>query len=138
MRKIFTKITSLALALLVLFSTMSFKVEKHFCGDFLVDISYFGNADSCGAKTELGCDNPTSIKKKSCCKDEIHKIEGQDEIRKSSDDNLNFKTKNVIAIFVVSYVNLFKKLHNKIVPHKNYFPPNLTLNFQVLYETFIL
>jgi len=48
MKRSFTKITSSLLALLVLLSTLSFTVESHYCGDFLVDVSYVGQADGCG------------------------------------------------------------------------------------------
>lgn len=138
MKQFFTKISSFTLALIVLFSTMSFTVEKHFCGDFLVDVSYFGNADSCATEMQTDCDNTTSIKKKSCCKDELQQIEGQDEIRKSSFEDLDIETKKFVAVFVASYINLFKELHNKVIPYKNYSPPYLAFNFQTLYEVFIL
>ena len=74
MKKSFSKIASFLLALLVLFSTFSFTVEKHFCGEFLMDVSFIGHADDCGMDMEN-----VSAKKKNCCKDEVHHIEGQDE-----------------------------------------------------------
>ncbi|WP_431167901.1 HYC_CC_PP family protein [Tenacibaculum halocynthiae] len=47
MKSLLYKISSLLLALLLVFSTTSFTVEKHFCGVFLIDVSFLGNADSC-------------------------------------------------------------------------------------------
>ena len=40
MREVFRKIASVSVALLVLFSTMSFSVDMHYCGDHLVDFSF--------------------------------------------------------------------------------------------------
>lgn len=137
MKQFLTKISSFTLALLVLFSTFSFTVEKHFCHGNLVDIAYFGNPEKCG-DAHKSCDLPSVIEKNNCCKDEIEKIEGQDEIRTSSFEDLDFETQKFIVSFVTSYVNLFEALHNKVVPHKNYTPPNLKLNFQTLFEVFIL
>ncbi len=63
------KIFSMLLALLVLFSTVSFTIEKHFCGDVLVDVSVFAEAQKCGMEAlEMATRN---LAKKSCCKDEV-------------------------------------------------------------------
>tara|TARA_R110002033_G_scaffold155892_1_gene192145 strand:+ start:131 stop:289 length:159 start_codon:yes stop_codon:yes gene_type:complete len=42
----FYKIASFLMALLVLFSTFSFTVDKHFCGNTLVDTAVFGKGES--------------------------------------------------------------------------------------------
>lgn len=137
MKQFFTKISSFILALLVLFSTFSFIVEKHFCHDSLVDVSYFSTSRGC-SEIEENRDLLSVIKEKKCCKNEITKIDGQDEIKNSSFDDLDLKTQKFIVSFAVSYINLFEELHNNVIPHKNYFPPNLTINFQTLYEVFII
>ena len=49
--KIPHKIFSVTLALLVLMSTLSFTVEKHFCGDVLVDVSVFTETQKCGMES---------------------------------------------------------------------------------------
>ena len=72
--KVLKKITSFSLALLVLASTLSFTVDQHYCGDFLVDISFTGDADGCGmnmAKTTMN----------NCCSDEEISFEGQDDLQ---------------------------------------------------------
>lgn len=137
MKHLTVKISSSILAFLVLFSTLSFAVEKHFCHDFLVDVSYFGNSKGCG-ESNKSCDLPSVVEENNCCKDEITKIDGQDEIRKSSFEDLDFETQKFVVSFAISYLNLYKELHDKVIPHKNYYPPNLTFNFQTLFEIFIL
>lgn len=138
--KFFKKISSVLLAFLVLLSTFSFTVEKHFCGDFLVDVSYFGNADDCGKDMSSdSCDaEKQQVKKKSCCKDEVEKIQGQNQLQKSSVEKISFEKQQFVLAFVVSYYNLFNNLSEQVVLHKNYSPPNLVADIQVLYEVFII
>ena len=50
-----------------------------------MDVSFIGHADGCGMDMEK-----VSAKKKSCCKDEVHHIEGQDELQQTSVDEFNF------------------------------------------------
>ena len=134
MKSIFTKIASCTLAFLVLFSTFSFTVEKHYCGDFLVDVSYLGKAERCGMKI----DSKDVIKKKNCCKDEVYKVEGQDKLQLGS--NIKFDTKNqeFLTVFLVSYNDLFKVFSKKTILQKTYYPPDIIKDIQVIQEVFII
>ncbi|WP_282136528.1 HYC_CC_PP family protein [Seonamhaeicola maritimus] len=122
---------SVALALLVLFSTVSFTIEKHFCGDILVDMSFFTEADKCAMESE------EIALKKSCCKDEIDVVEGQNELILSYYD-LDFEQLQFITPYVYSYVNLFEGAPKKIIPHKGYSPPNLVKDICVLDQVFLI
>ncbi|WP_430886768.1 HYC_CC_PP family protein [Jejuia spongiicola] len=128
----FHKTFSVLLTLLVLFSTVSFTIEKHYCGDVLVDVSVFVEAEKCEMEAlEI-------LQKKTCCKDEINVIQGQDELKFSSFDDLEFEQQLFLASFIYSYVNFFEGLSQQIVPHKNYSPPNLVRDIQVLNDTFLI
>ncbi|MEE9406855.1 MAG: hypothetical protein V3V28_02145 [Polaribacter sp.] len=134
MQHVFTKITSTLLAFLVLFSTFSFTVEKHYCGEFLVDVSYVGEAEGCDMKM----DKTSVTKKKNCCKDEIHKIEGQDELQQISIDKIDFKKQQFLAAFFVSYSNLFIEITSNQNLYKDFSPPDIPLDYQVLHQTFLI
>lgn len=138
MKQFFTKISSFILAFLVFFSTLSFTVEKHFCGGFLVDISYFGNSQGCAGEGEEDCDNPEVIAKKNCCKDEIQQIKGQDKLQKSSVEKITLQKVQFLLAFVTSYNNLFAISQKQIVPNQHYFPPEVVDDLQVLHEVFII
>ena len=134
MKQFFVKISSFLFALLVLFSTFSFTVEKHYCGDFLMDVSFTGNAKDCGMDMEA----KALKKKKSCCKDEMHKVEGQDELQLTSLDKITFEKQQFLTAFFYSYQNLFfiekpKKVFQKIFP-----PPETYYNYQVTYQSFLI
>ncbi len=124
------------LALLVLFSTVSFTIEKHFCGDVLVDISIFTEVDKCAMEAyEVALEK---ITKKPCCKDVIDVIEGQNELKFSSFEDLDFEQQQFIASYTYAYISLFEGRPKLTVPHKNYSPPNLVTDIQVLDQVFII
>jgi len=133
MKQRFSNIASFLLALLVLFSTFSFKVEKHFCGEFLMDISFIGDADDCGMHMEK-----VSAKKKNCCKDEVHYIEGQDELQQTSVDEFNFSKQQFLVCFYVSYIDLFIENESKKTTYKDSSPPDIPIDYQVLYQSFLI
>jgi len=119
------------MAILVLFSTVSFTVEKHFCGDHLVDMAIFSTAKKCGNSME-------KTTYKSCCKDEVEVVQGQDELKFSSFEDLNLDQQIFIAAFIYSYSNLFQSLPKQIIPFKDYSPPNLVFDIQVLDQIFLI
>ena len=120
------------LALLVLFSTVSFTVEKHYCGDVLVDISVFSEVEKCGMEAmEI-------LQKKTCCKDEVNVVEGQDELKVSSFEDLDFEEQLFITVFTFAYINGFESLPKQTISHKDYSPPNLVYDIQVLDQVFII
>ncbi|NMH89791.1 hypothetical protein HHX25_19980 [Flavivirga sp. Y03] len=124
------------MALLVMFSTVSFTIEKHFCGDVLIDISIFTEADKCAMEAyEVALEK---ITKKSCCKDVIDVVEGQNKLKFSSFEDLDFEQQQFIASYTCAYINLFKGLPKVTIPHKDYSPPNLVTDIQVLDQVFII
>ena len=126
----------MTLALLMLVSTMSFTIERHYCGDILVDIALFSQVQKCGMEsTEI--EMPT-IAKKMCCKDTIDLLQGQDELNLITFNNLDFDQQVFITTYAYSYVSLFQNLPKQIIPHKDYSPPNLISDIQVLDQVFII
>jgi hypothetical protein len=123
---------SIVLALLVLISTVSFTIEKHFCGDTLIDVSVFTDAEKCAMEAiEM-------LQKKTCCKDEINVIQGQDELKFSNFEDLEFQQQQFLAAFTFSYINIFEGLPKQTILHKDYSPPNLVTDIQVLDQVFII
>ncbi|SFZ91008.1 hypothetical protein SAMN05428642_1011336 [Flaviramulus basaltis] len=120
------------LALLVLFSTVSFTVEKHYCGDILVDVSVFTDAEKCPME------HLEILQKKTCCKHEIDVVLGQNELKFSSFEDLVFSQQFFFTTFTYTFGDFFKSLPKKIIPHKDYSPPNLIADIQVLDQVFII
>ncbi|RAV30873.1 HYC_CC_PP family protein [Sinomicrobium soli] len=141
MKKAFFKIASFLLAFLVLFSTVSFTVEKHFCGDFLVDTALFSGADSCGMVAGYGqsmkIQDTCTVTKTSCCSDEIALIQGQDTLQKATSMELQHQFVFVQA-FVYTYLDLFEGLEENVIPFGDYAPPLVVRDIQVLHDTFLI
>ena len=130
------KTISVIMAFVVLCSTLSFTIEKHFCGDFLIATSIFSEVDKCAQEAfEL---EQEAITKKPCCKDVVDLIKGQDELQNKSFDDLEFQQQVFLEAFAYSYINLFEGLPQLIVPHKGYSPPNLVYDIQVLDEVYLI
>ncbi|MDT8416696.1 MAG: hypothetical protein RQ864_02705 [Lutibacter sp.] len=125
------------LAALVLFSSVSFTVEKHLCGGQVFSESFFGNAEKCGMDDGLckADNNNLSVSKKSCCEDEIQFINGS-IFKKEPTVKLNNKQQQDLAVFVLIEPVLFSQKENKSIHFKNYFPPPNTHNFNILYQVF--
>lgn len=134
MKHFVKKITSLALAFLVLFSTFSFTVEKHYCGEFLMDVSFMGDADDCGMNME----KVAKTTKKNCCKDEVHQIEGQDELQQFSFTDFDLEKQQFVVAFVAFYQTLFIDKSDKKESYKDFSPPDIPIDYQVLFQTFII
>lgn len=125
---------STALTLLVLFSTFSFTVEKHYCGNTLVDIAVFSEAKGCGMETAS-----MAKAKKPCCKDTVDLIEGQDELNIVSFDDLEFSTQLFVSSYIyTAFVSFFESLPKQIIPHKEYSPPNIIYDIQLLDAVFLI
>ena len=127
---------SVILALFVLFSTVSFTIEKHYCGDILVDVSVFSEAQTCAMGISDKSQGTTV--KNTCCKDEIKFVKGQNELKVSTFDDLEFHQQLFITTFVYAFVNPYEGLQQQVIPHKNYSPPNLVADIQVLDQVFII
>lgn len=134
MKSFLYKIATVLMALIVLISTFSFTIEKHYCGGFLVDVSYVGNVNSCGEKIE----SSSEVKIKNCCKDEIEHIEGQDVLQKNSIEKLTFKEQKTLISFAISFQVVFEKVSFKKKYLKDLSPPKLYQNYQVLYQSFLI
>ncbi|WP_258848493.1 hypothetical protein [Polaribacter sp. WD7] len=130
MKQVFVKITSIILALFVLFSTFSFTVEKHYCGDFLMDVSFTGDADDCTTVMKAS--------KSKCCKDEVYQIEGQDELQQFTSHNFDFEKTQFLVAFYISYQDLFVVDESDKVIHIDFPPPDIPKNFQVLHQSFLI
>ena len=125
------KAVSSFLACIVLLSTVSFTVEKHFCGEFLMDISFTGDADDCGMAME-------KASKKSCCKDEVNTIKGKDNLQNQTVKDFNFSNQ----LFLTAFYFYHKELLESTTSDRHYFkglsPPYILRDYQVLYQSFLI
>jgi hypothetical protein len=119
---------------------MSFTISEHYCGDYLVDSAVFSKAESCEMEMEMDMSSSTedcNFEKEDCCKDINKIVEGQNELNIQV-VNLDFEQQSFIASFIYSYINLFEGLDKNVVPFKNYSPPLIVTDIQVLDQVFLI
>jgi len=129
---------SILLAVLVLFSTLSLTVEKHFCGSNLVDVALFTSVKKCGNHNKSKASNRLEVKKKSCCKDVSQVFSGQNQLDVKSPLDLSQFQKQFVAAYFETYINLFQGLPKLVQPFVDYQPPVIVEDIQVLDQVFLI
>jgi hypothetical protein len=115
---------------------LSFTIEKHFCGDTLIDVAVFSEVKKCNEDAS-GFINE-DIVEKTCCKDKIDVVKGQDEVIIKTSKDLELYHQLFIAALAYSYKNLFEGLPQLVIPHKDYSPPTLIIDRQVVDQVFLI
>ncbi|SRX54843.1 HYC_CC_PP family protein [Aequorivita sp. CIP111184] len=139
MKSLIHKSIAVFMAGVVLFTTMSFAVDIHYCGDTLVDFSFTQQVDSCGMEempTVANCEN-SSITEKSCCKDQQFIKQGKDDL-KISFEQLSLQQQIFVASLTYSYISIFEGTESNVVPFVAYPPPFIERDVQVLHQTFLI
>ena len=137
MKQVFHKIMSFAMAFVVLFSTMSFTVNMHYCGDTLVETAIFHKAKGCGMEMQKPSTEGCAITKKNCCDDKQLIVEGQDELQLQL-DKISFEQQVFIASFVYTYINLFEGLNKNVSSFEEYEPPLVIRQIFKIDETYLI
>ena len=135
------KIFSIILSILFLFSSVGVTFATHYCGGkvFSKKITYITNTDGCGMESDrqLPCEpNKSSVKKKSCCDDDLEIFKITDEYNPSSFDfNLNL---GFLTAFFNSVEQLSSQTSSTFSKYKNYRPPLLERDITVLVQSFLI
>ncbi len=138
MKDFIQKIGSTFLAMVVLFSTMSFSVHMHYCGENLVDVGVFESADTCGMEMQQDVnEDACSTMGLDCCSDVEIVQEGQDDL-KHSFENFKLDHQLFMAAWVMVYLDTFDGLEDHFIPFKEYSPPLLIRDIQILDQTFLI
>ena len=138
MKEVLHKITAVIMAFVVLFSTMSFSVGMHYCGNTLVDTALFKKAKSCGMEIQKETSSANCpVMEKNCCHDEEILVKGQKEL-KISLDNLEFPQHVFIASFVCSYVFPLIESKEKEPTFDEYPPPLIVKTIYKLDEVYLI
>jgi hypothetical protein len=140
MKEILHKISAVLMAMILVFTTMSFSVSMHYCGDTLINYSFTHTVDGCGidamaTSDSTGCDEVLS--KKSCCSDEQWVVEGQDEV-KVSWDSFSIEQYPFITEHNFSYYALFFGGEQREIPFKAHAPPLIVRDIYLLDQSFLL
>jgi hypothetical protein len=135
MRKIF----AFFLAIVVLFSSFSYTIEKHICMGEVTDVSFFEASEGCGMKTEDIIETQTFevvIKKEKCCQT-LHELIPGNQNEQKAIDGVDIDQFQFVFAYAYTYLNLFEE--NIELPAFHYDPPPLPdEDLHVLYQTFLI
>ena len=138
MKEVLHKIAAVIMAFVVLFSTMSFSVGMHYCGNILVDTALFKKAKSCGMEIQKETYSANCpVMEKNCCHDEEILVKGQNELKMSL-DNFNFHQQVFITSFVYSYIYPLVELKEKELTFDDYPPPLIVKTIYKLDEVYLI
>ncbi|NDP27246.1 MAG: hypothetical protein GZ087_07455 [Flavobacterium sp.] len=133
------------MALLVMVSTMSFSVDKHFCGSELVDFGIFSKAMTCtseikicGVEMDHKMDHEmVADEKDSCCTNQKMALNGQDELNISF-HFLDFDQQLFFTTSTYSFIYKYESSSLTEIPFRYYTPPLLVADIQVLDQVFLI
>ena len=126
------------MALVVLFSTLSFTIDMHYCGGTLVDTAILHKAKTCGMEMQKAmASSEHSVTKKNCCDDEQLLVNGQDKLQSSS-EIISLQQQVFITSFLYSYVTLFEATKNNNPSYKHYKPPPVVRDLYKIDETYLI
>jgi len=136
---IFRKIASISLSILLLVSTTSFVVDEHYCGNMLVDATIFGKASNCFCEEydNSKIKDNLSIESDSCCSENQIIHESNNEIKKVLNE-LSSENSLFLHSYFYTYIDLFEGLENSFTPFRNYLPPLIITDIQVINEAFLI
>ena len=125
------------MAFVVIFSTLSFTINMHYCGNTLVETAIFHKAKGCGMEMDNPSSKDCSIAKKNCCSDEQLVVDGQDELQLQV-DTISFEQQVFITSFVYTYINLFEFIDKNVSSYKQYKPPLVIRQIFKIDETYLI
>ncbi len=135
MKQVIHKIAAVSMALVVFISTISFTMHMHYCGDTLVDSSYFVEAESCGMEMpQTQSSTDCEVVKKNCCTDKQLTVEGQDELKLTHELHLDQQV--FLAALVITYIDAFENHEERPSNYKDYNPPPLVKAIYKLDEVY--
>ena len=142
MKQLFKNIVSVFLALVVLFTSFSFTISSHYCGDILVDSAVFTEAEDCGMMDEHKDNCNTKTMDELCfesdsmhCKNVNKSFEGN-TIEQQAFEIAKLQKVYFAVAFIASYDLLFTDDTSSTITYHHYNPPLVTNDLTILFENF--
>lgn len=137
MKQVSQKIACFLMAIVVLFSTMSFTIDMHYCGDTLIDTAVFKKVTTCGMEMQTTTSKECTFTKKNCCSDIHIVLNGQDEL-KTSFDSLSIDQQVFISCYVYIYSSILEEPYQTVTSYKDYSPPSFIRTIYKLDQTYLI
>ena len=128
------KAFSVLLSFIILLSSTSFSLSAHYCGQQLVDIALFGEAEACPMTKEKACESD----KMPCCADRDIIIEGEDFLASKQLSKQEIKNTEVLIASLNYPIKLLVLNEFSVYTLENYNPPLIDREIPILIQSFLL
>ena len=143
-----SKFIALALALMVLVSSMSYTIDFHYCQGQLKSFSLFGKAKNCHemASKMPSCHHKKQVDEKpmacsegdnNCCNNKTVYFESDFDEQIVNLDYLSLESLSFVVAFKHSFSDLYEVIKD-VIPFAHYKPPLIQKDIPVLFESFLL
>lgn len=137
-KNFFHKVLSFTMATVVVFSTFSFTVNRHYCGKSLVDTAIFFAAKNCGMEMQRPVENlACTISKKGCCSDDQLLVVGQDQLKYELSDFFPAQ-QLLVYTYISTYLIPLDGFDLKTPEYKAHAPPFLERAIYKLYDHYLI
>lgn len=132
------KISAVLMVAMLLLTTTSFSTFKHFCDGDLVQVSnYIKTANCCNSKSAPKKTNKLTYSESDCCTNETE-LKYVPSFDHNNTLKLNNSEKIILTSFYCSFTKNLKSSINQISVFKNFPPPNIHFDKQILYQSFLI
>ena len=135
-KKVFHKIVSMVMALMLLLSTISWTVEKHTCMGRVMDVALFPKPQDCGMEAAMRV-MEKDADENHCCGEETLTLQGQDDLKIAFND-IHLGQQVFLVAFTRAYIVLQTNIEQQTSTNEYYPPPLLVRDIQLLDEIFLI
>ena len=127
------KTIAVLLSVYVLFSSFNYSLSAHYCGQTIVDIALFGNAEACPMSMDMDCDT-----EEPCCSDRDIFIESEDYLAAKSFEKQEIQKVEALLAELNFPIELLLEEQpiNRI--QKHYTPPLIEHDILLVVQSFLL
>ncbi len=128
------KIFSLFLSLFALLSSINSNLSTHYCGQKLIDISLFGNAEKCEMKQKEECQDSIPL----CCNDQEILIDGNDHLALKKLSKNRLDSIDILQSEIYYSIVLLRQVDHRKDLANFYIPPLAERKVPALHQSFLL
>ena len=128
------KTFSVLLALIILLSSLNFSLSAHYCGQTIVDVALFGDAEACLMSAEMNNDS----EEEPCCSDRQIIIEGEDYLSSKSFEKQEVEKIDIILADLQFPIELLLEEEQTNSSLLQYTPPLIEQDITLAVQSFLL
>ena len=137
MKTIIHKLSALGLALLVLFSTFSFTVDFHYCGDHLMDVAFMEPTEACSMDSDMQIPTGDCTIGGTCCSD-LALVQDAPEVINHGPDLQFLQSAEMLVVFYQLPQLVIDEQETVYDRIQRYEPPGRAADIQLLFQTFLI